>query len=101
MQGATAVEKKMLIFVLLIVQQLEDAVKPGQLVEFRLRCCFQIAKHAMFSMTRTVDLIVFVLWIFADQFDRAIGRLVSPWRRFGRRRRFLSSRYRIGRRRFL
>ena len=64
-EAQRAVEKKMLIFVFFVVQQFEDTVKPGQLVEFHLRSRFQIAEQVMFSMTRTVHLIIFVLWIFA------------------------------------
>src|SRR5438128_6939609 len=42
------------------VQQPEDAVKPGHLLELRLRSRFQIAEQVIFSMTRTVDQIILV-----------------------------------------
>src|SRR6266566_1385611 len=77
------IEKKMLIFVLFLMQQPEDAVKPKQLVEFRLSSRFQIAEQVMLSMTRTVALIIFVFRIFAQhQFDRIIRRFVIGGRGF-------------------
>jgi hypothetical protein len=66
-------EKEMLILVLAVVQQAEDAVKPRQLAKFRFHSRFQIAEHVMFSMTRPIDLIILVVRISTqDQLNGAI-----------------------------
>ena len=51
----------MSIFVLVVVQQPEDALKAGQLAKFRFHSGFQIAEQIMFSVARAVDLIIFVV----------------------------------------
>ena len=64
-QSQRPFEKKMLLLVLIVVKQPEDTVKSDYLPEFCFHSGFQVAEHIMFSMTRPVDLIIFVGWIFA------------------------------------
>ena len=58
------IEKKIPAFILIVVKELECAVKSGNLGELGFRSGFQIPQHKMFSMTRAVDLVVLVVRIF-------------------------------------
>ena len=59
------VKDKMVILVLAVVKNLKRAVKSRNLVELRFSPGFQIAQQIMLPMTRPVDLIIFVIGIFA------------------------------------
>ena len=54
----------MLILVLALMQQSEDAVKPRDFLELSFSSGFQIAEQVMFSVTRAVNLIIFTVGIF-------------------------------------
>ena len=55
----------MLIPILIVMKQSVGAVESGYLLEIGFHSGLQIAEQVMFSMTRPVDLIIFVGWIFA------------------------------------
>src|SRR5882724_4290725 len=96
------IEKKILIFVLAVMKNFKCAIKSRDFTELSFSPRSQIAKEVMFSMTRAVDLIGFVLWIFAQyQFDRAIWRFVRGCWRAAWGCRFFGRNCRVWRCRFL
>ena len=64
-EAQRAIEKKMLIFVLFLMQQFEHSDEARQFTEFSLSSRFQIAQQIMFAVAFTINLIIVVSWIFA------------------------------------
>ena len=64
-QSQRPFERKCWSLSLIVVKQPGNTVKSGYLPEFCFHSVFQIAKQVMLSMTRPVDLIILVVWIFA------------------------------------
>ena len=59
-------KEEMLVFVLTVVKDLKRTVKSWDFAELCFSSRFQIAQEKMLPMTGSVDLIVLIVWIFAQ-----------------------------------
>ncbi len=59
------IEKKMSIWILVVVKDLKYADESGEVTECNLATRFQIAQQIMFTVTFAVNLICFIFRIFA------------------------------------
>src|ERR1700730_618075 len=72
------VEQKLAIWILSLMQNFVGAEETGQRAEVRLDPGFQVTQNVMFTVTLTVDLIVRIARVLAqNQFDRSIGRFIA------------------------